>query len=160
GNLEAYQAYLKGRFFISQQTGALGMEGALRRAIDYFQQAIAIDPSYAPAYAGLSDSYTQLNWCVAEDPRQVIAKAKEAALKAVQIDDWLAEAYTALGTAYLHDWNFSAAGREHQRALEINPGSGWAYHEYSTYLLAVGQSAEALAAIKRAQQLDPLNPTI
>jgi TolB-like protein/DNA-binding winged helix-turn-helix (wHTH) protein/tetratricopeptide (TPR) repeat protein len=159
-DIEAYHAYLKGRYFISQETSSLGPEGALRRAISYFQQAIAIDPKYAPAYAGLADCYTQLNWFAAEDPKSVIAKAKAAALKAVELDDSSAEAHTALATAYLHDWDFAAAGKEHERAIALNPGVAWAYHEYSTYLISLGRPAEARVAIEKAHELDPLNPTI
>jgi len=159
-NVDAYQAYLKGRYFISQQTSPLGPEGALRRAVEYFQQAIAIDPNYAPAYAGLADCYTQLNWFVAEDPRTVIAKAKAAAERAVQLDDSLAESHTALATASLHDWDFAAAGREHERALVLGPGVAWEYHEYATFLAAVGRNDEAIASSRRAEELDPLNPTI
>ena len=159
-DIEAYHAYLKGRYFISQETSSLGPEGALRRAISYFQQAIAIDPKYAAAYAGLADCYTQLNWFVAEDPKSVIAKAKAAALKAVELDDSSAEAHTALATAYLHDWDFADAGKEHERAIALNPGVAWAYHEYSTYLISLGRPAEARVAIEKAHELDPLNPTI
>jgi TolB-like protein/DNA-binding winged helix-turn-helix (wHTH) protein/tetratricopeptide (TPR) repeat protein len=158
--VEAYDAYLKGRYFISQQTSKAGPEAALRRAISYFQQAIAIDPKYAPAYAGLADCYTQLNWFAAEDPKSIIAKAKSAALKAVQLDDSSAEAHTALATADLHDWDLADAGKEHERALALNPGAAWAYHEYSTYLIAVGRTDQALWALEKAHDLDPLNPTI
>jgi len=159
-DIEAYHAYLKGRYFISQETSRLGPEGALRRAISYFQQAIAIDPKYAPAYAGLADCYTQLNWFAAEDPKSIIAKAKAAALKAVELDDSSAEAHTALATAYLHDWDFADAGKEHERAIALNPGVAWAYHEYSTYLISLGRPAEARVALEKAHELDPLNPTI
>src|SRR5262249_7975921 len=147
-NREAYEAYLKGRYFMSQQTSRLGPAGALRRAIEYFKQAITFDPQYAPAYAGLADSYTQLNWFTADNPLPLIAAAKAAALKAVAIDDSLAQAHTALATAELHEWNFAAAGREHERALALGPGVGWEYHEYSTYLGAMGRLDEAASAIK------------
>lgn len=158
-NVEAYQAYLKGRYFINAQYGEMGPVKALNRAAGYFEQAIAIDPNYALGYAGLADAYTQLLWFSTSDPRPMIAKAKAAALKAVELDDTLAETHTALSAAYLHDWNFDGAGREIERAVALNPGYAWAHHEYSTYLGTVGRG-DALAEIKKAEELDPLNIAI
>jgi pentatricopeptide repeat protein len=89
----------------------------------------------------------------------MIAKAKAAALKAVELDTTLAETHTALSAAYLHDWNFDGAGREIEQALALNPGYAWAHHEHSTYLGTVARG-DALAAIKKAQELDPLNIAI
>lgn len=142
------------------QQNSFGPEKALRMAVEQFQKAIALESNYAPAYAGLADSYTQLNWFLPEDPSSVIAQAKNAALKAIAIDEGLAEAHTALATAYLHEWNFAGAEREHRRALALNSGSGWAHHEYSTHLMAVGRIDEMLAEMARAEELDPLNVTI
>lgn len=159
-NVEAYRAYLRGRYFINNQNkdvGKVGPEKYLQQAAKYFEQAIQIDPNYAPAYAGLADAYTQLVWFLPEDPKPVVAQAKAAALKAVQIDDTLAEAHTALAAAYLHEWNFKAAGREHERAVALNPGYAWAHHEYATYLMAVGRVDQMVAEMKRAEDLDPLN---
>src|SRR5262249_49271706 len=153
----AYESYLKGRYFMSQQTSPLGAMGALRRSVDFFEEAIRIDPQYAPAYAGLADSYTQLDWFNSENPRLGIAKAKTAALKAVELDGSLPEAHTALATAYMHDWNFAAARKEHEQALRLAPGTGWEYHEYAFYLTAMGRLDEAITAMKRAEELDPLN---
>lgn len=158
-NVEAYQAYLKGRYFINAQYSEIGPVEALNKAAGYFEQAIAIDPNYALGYAGLADAYTQLLWFSTSDPRPLIAKAKAAALKAVELDGTLAETHTALSAAYLHDWNFDGAGREIERALALNPGYGWAYHEYSTYLGTVGRG-DPLAEVKKSEEFDPLNVTI
>jgi tetratricopeptide (TPR) repeat protein len=107
----------------------------------------------------LADAYTQLLWFSTGDPKPLIAKAKTAALKAVELDDTLAETHTALSAAYLHDWNFDGAGREIEQALALNPGYGWAYHEYSTYLGTVGRG-DPVAAIKKSEEFDPLNVAI
>lgn len=158
-NIEAYRAYLKGRYFINAQYSEMGPVKALDKAVEYFEQAITIDSNYALGYAGLADAYTQLLWFSSSDPRPMIAKAKAAALKAVELDGTLAETHTALSAAYLHDWNFDEAGREIEQALALNPGYAWAHHEYSTYLGIVGRG-DALAEIKKAEELDPLNIAI
>ncbi|MFL6213878.1 MAG: winged helix-turn-helix domain-containing protein [Blastocatellia bacterium] len=158
-NLDAYRAYLKGRYFINAQYSEIGPVKALNKAAESFEQAIALDSNYALGYAGLADAYTQLLWFSTADPRPMIAKAKAAALKAVEIDDGLAEAHTALSAAYLHDWNMDGAGREIERALALNSGYAWAHHEYATYLSTVGRGG-ALAEIKKAEELDPLNIAI
>jgi len=158
-NIEAYRAYLKGRYFINAQYSEIGPVKALNKAAEYFEQAIALDANYALGYAGLADAYTQLLWFSSSDPRPIIAKAKAAAMKAVEIDGTLAETHTALSAAYLHDWNFDGAGREIEQALALNPGYAWAYHEYSTYLGTVGRG-DALAEVKKAEEFDPLNIAI
>lgn len=158
-NIEAYRAYLKGRYFINAQYSEMGPVKALDKAVEYFEQAITIDSNYALGYAGLADAYTQLLWFSSSDPRPMIAKAKAAALKAVELDETSAEAHTALSAAYLHDWNFDGAGREIEQALALNPGYAWAHHEYSTYLATVGRG-DALAEIQKAEELDPLNIAI
>jgi TolB-like protein/DNA-binding winged helix-turn-helix (wHTH) protein/tetratricopeptide (TPR) repeat protein len=159
-DVEAYQAYLKGRYFINNQyqdIDKVGPEKTLLKAAGYFAQAIRIDPNYAPAYAGLSDAYTGIVWFSPENPQPLIARAKAAALKAVRIDDTLAEAHTALATVYVHEWDFESAGREHERAIALAPGDAWAHDGYATYLMAVGRVDEMLAEINRAADLDPLN---
>lgn len=158
-NIEAYRAYLKGRYFINAQYSEIGPVRALNKAAEYFEQAIAIDANYALGYAGLADAYTQLLWFSTGDSRPLIAKAKAMALKAVELDTTLAETHTALSAVYLHDWNFEGAGREIEQALALNPGYAWAHHEHSTYLGTVGRG-DVLAAIKKAQELDPLNIAI
>lgn len=158
-NLEAYRAYLKGRYFINAQYGEAGPGETLNKAAEYFAQAIALDSNYALGYAGLADAYTQLLWFSTGDPRPLLAKAKAAAIKAVELDGTLAETHTALSAAYLHDWNFDGAGREIEQALALNPGYAWAHHEYSTYLGTVGRG-DMFAEIKKAEELDPLNIAI
>lgn len=158
-SVAAYQAYLKGRYFINAQYSEIGPVKALHKAAEYFEQAIALDPNYALGYAGLADANTQLLWFSAGEPRPMIAKAKAAALKAVELDGTLAETHTALSAAYLHDWNFDGAGREIEQALALNPGYGWAYHEYSTFLGTVGRG-DPLAQIKKSEEFDPLNTAI
>lgn len=158
-NVEAYQAYLKGRYFINAQYSEVGPVKALNQAAGYFEQAIALDPHYALGYAGLADAYTQLFWFSTGDPRPMIAKAKAAALKAVELDGTLTETHTALSAAYLHDWNFDGAGREIEQALALNPGYAWAHHEHATYLGTVGRG-DPLAEMKKAEELDPLNIAI
>jgi TolB-like protein/DNA-binding winged helix-turn-helix (wHTH) protein/Tfp pilus assembly protein PilF len=158
-NIEAYRAYLKGRYFINAQYSEIGPVKALNKAAEYFEQAIALDSNYALGYAGLADAYTQLLWFSSGDPRPMIAKAKAAAIKAVELDGTLAETHTALSAAYLHDWNFDGAGREIEQALALNSGYAWAHHEYSTYLGTVGRG-DALAEVKKAEELDPLNIAI
>ena len=159
GSVEAYQAYLRGRYQINNQYGAAGPERALRQAAEHFERAVRIDPHYAPAWAGLADACTQLIW-FAQEPRALIARARTAALRAVELDETLAEAHTSLGTALLHDWQFEAAGRAFERAIALNPGDAWIHHEYSTWLGAVGRGRESLAEIRRAEELDPLNVMI
>ncbi len=158
-NVEAYQAYLKGRYFINAQYSEVGAVKALNQAAGYFQQAIALDSHYALGYAGLADAYTQLLWFSTGDPRPIIAKAKTAALKGVELDGTLTETHTALSAAYLHDWNLDGAGREIEQALTLSPGYAWAHHEYSTYLGTVGRG-DPLAEMKKAEALDPLNIAI
>jgi TolB-like protein/Tfp pilus assembly protein PilF len=159
-NIAAYQAYLKGRYLINNQYTELNTVGPVRnleQAIMYFQQAAKIDPNYAPAYAGLADAYTGMVWFSPEEPKALIERAKAAALKANELDDTLASAHTALGTVYIHEWNFAAAGQEYERAVALNPGDAAAHDGYATYLMAAGRVAEMLTETKRAVELDPLN---
>lgn len=154
-NVEAYQAYLNGRYYWNKRTP----DGILR-SIDYFERAIAIDPNYALAYAGLADSYIQGIWHVPFDSKAVLPKATAAARRAVEIDDQLAEAHTALANAYQLDWNWSGTEQEIERALALNPRLARAHHVYAFQLLIMGRNDEALAAIQKAQALDPLNMVI
>ncbi|MBI3653510.1 MAG: winged helix-turn-helix domain-containing protein [Acidobacteria bacterium] len=154
-NVDAYQAYLKGRYYWNKRTA----EG-IKRSIEHFEQAISIDPNYALAYAGLADSYIQGVWHVPFDPKEVLPKAKAAALQAVKIDDTLAEAHTALGNIYQMEWQWSKAGKEFARALELNPSLARAYHVQAFHLDIIGQHNEAVRAIRQAQALDPLSMII
>jgi len=148
---EAHQAYLLGRYFWNRRTAE-----NMRRAIVYFQQAVDKDPDYALAYAGLADGYNRLSlqW---GSPKGFL-KAREAATKALALDDMLAEAHAALAfVKHRFDWDWISAEREFKRAIELNPGYANAYDWYAFYLLNVGRGNEALAVRKQAQALDPLS---
>ena len=153
---EAYQDYLRGRFFWNRRT-----EAALKQALGYFQKAIATDPGYAPAYSGLADSYSLLGASSivgGMPPRQAMPEAKAAALKALQIDGTLAEAHTSLATIHLlYDWDLAACDREFRRALDLDPNYTLAHHLYSHCLLALGRTEESLTESVRALELEPLH---
>jgi len=153
---EAFDDYLKGRYYWEKRTA----EG-LQKSLEYFQQAIETDPSYARAYAGLADSYATLGNNRFLPPKEAFPKAKAAAMKSLEIDEGLAEAHSSLAFAlwnYDLDWN--AVEKEYKRAIELNPGYPTAHHWYSGYLTGVGRHAEAIAEIKKARDLDPLSPRI
>jgi len=152
---EAYTLYLQGRFHLNKWTP----EGA-RKGIEYFAQAIAKDPGYAPAYTGMADCYTWLGvfgWSAA---RQAMPQARQAANRALQLDETLAAAHVSLGyVKALYDWDWPGAEREFQRALELSPGDADVHFAYSvTYLTPLGRLDEALAEIQRALAVDPLSP--
>jgi eukaryotic-like serine/threonine-protein kinase len=155
-NPEAYQLYLKGRYHANQATAA-----GLRKGIEYFQQAIDQDPSYALAYAGLADSYSALGggWMYLP-PTDSFPKAKAAALKALQLNDTLAEAHTALAYAEFFDWDWPSAEREFKRAIELNPNSALSHDRYAECLKTRLRFNESVAEAQRAQELDPLSPDI
>jgi len=152
---DAYEAYLKGRYFWNKRTG----EG-LRTAIDYFRRAITIDPSYAEAYAGLADSYA-----VAGDwkygvlpPLDAFPKATAAAAKALVLDASLGEAHASLAYALdLYGWDWVAAETEYKQAIQLNPGYATAHQWYSWHLFMVGRDDDALNELRRAESLDPLS---
>jgi serine/threonine-protein kinase len=149
---EAYQLYLWGRHL-----GAWASSADWPKAIEYFEQAIARDSTFAPAYAGLSGAYARLAYVV--PPREAFPKARAAAETALRIEETLAEAHAALGTvSFAFDWDWHAADREFSRALELNPGSAMAHREYAYYLIAMGRYDQAVAAARRHQELDPLAP--
>jgi len=152
-NPEAYQLYWQGRYFWNKRS-----EADIRKSIDYFQKAIDKDPTYALAYAGLADAYTTLPSYTNDTGLDSYPRARAAALKALELDESLAEPHATLGTVLLeHEWNFSEAEKEFKRAIELNPNYATAHHWYSEYLLSMGRDDEALAEIKRAQELDPLS---
>jgi serine/threonine-protein kinase len=151
-NVEAYHAYLRGRYFWNKRS-----EEGLKKGIEYFQQAIEADPSYAAAYAGISDCYTILVVRYGLAPAEGIPKAKAAAIKALEIDDTLAEAHTSLAHSLLHNWEWEKAEKEFKRALELNPNDANAHNFYAEYLRAMGRVEQALKVAKRAQELDPLS---
>ena len=156
-NTEAHQLYLKGRFFWNKRTG-----NDLKKSIDYFQQAIAADPNYALAYAGVADAYVFLPGYTAGAPRDCYPKAMAAAKKALELDDTLAEAHTTLALAlWYYDFDFSQANREFQRAIELNPNYATGHQQYGNNTLsALGRFDEAIAEGKRAVELDPLSLVI
>jgi DNA-binding winged helix-turn-helix (wHTH) protein/TolB-like protein/Tfp pilus assembly protein PilF len=144
-NTEAYEAYLKGRYFWNKRT-----QPGHQRARAFFQQAIALDPGYAQAYVGLADSYAFL---------REHAKVKEQLVKALELDDTLADAHASLAFNYKFctEWDWEGAEAEFKRALEINPNYATAHHWYAYYLAAMGRSEDAINEIKRARELDPLS---
>jgi eukaryotic-like serine/threonine-protein kinase len=153
---ESYQLYLKGRYHSNKAS----IEG-LKKSVEYFQQAIEKDPGNALAYAGMSNSYGTLGIFAYLQSKDAFPKAKAAALKALEIDDSLAEARAALGiTKYVYDWDWSGADAEFKRALELNPGSVDARRTYAQYLTVRGSLDEGLAEDKRTLELDPLSPQV
>ncbi len=153
-NKEAYEAYLKGLYFSDRRT----QEG-LTKGIEYFQQAIALDPNYALAYAEMADSYDGLGGYLGFlPPRDSLPQAKAAAVKALEIDDTLSQAHYSLAqTKLYYEWDWSGAEREYRRAIELNPNYAPAHQGYGTYLEALGRFDEAIAERERAQGLDPLS---
>ena len=152
-NYEAYDLYLKGQYFWNKRT----IEG-FERAIDYYQQAIAKDPNYARAYAGLADSYALIASYSAASPSEYMPKARAAALRALELDKDLPEAHTALALIVQnYDYDWQTAGREFQRAIELNPNYATAHHWYAEHLMWRGRFDEALRESERARQLDPLS---
>src|SRR5262245_12025624 len=152
-NTEAYQLYLKGRFFWSKRTS----EGT-RQAVEYFQQALERDPHYALAYAGLADCYRSLPIRSDVPSREAFPKAKEAALRALEIDGRLAEAHTNLGwIKFWYEWDWGGSEKEYRRALQINPNYALAHVGYAHLLSNLGRHEEALEEVDRALKLDPLD---
>jgi TolB-like protein/DNA-binding winged helix-turn-helix (wHTH) protein/Tfp pilus assembly protein PilF len=152
---ESYEAYLKGRYYWNKRS----QEG-LTKAIEYFQLATEKDPHYALAFAGLADCYSIIGSAIVGTvPSQDVApKAKAAALKALELDDTLAEAYTSLATVrFNYDWDWPGASQGFQRSIELNPSYATAYQRYSLYLMAMGKTKESLAQMTRARELDPLS---
>ena len=156
-NTEAHQLYMKGRFFWNKRTA-----NDLKKSIDYFNQAIAVDPNYAPAYAGVADAYVLLPGYTGGSPHDCYPKAKAAAKKALELDDTLAEAHTTLGMAiWSYEFDFAEANREFERAIELNPNYATGHQQYGNVTLAaVGRFDDAIAEGKRAVELDPLSLVI
>src|SRR5947209_1863581 len=143
-NAEAYQLYLKGRYFWNKRT----REG-MKQGLESFEQAIRLDPDYADAYVGLADCYSVLSQVGEFSPNEAMPKAKAATLNALRIDDELAEAHASLAMIdELYDWNWEGAENEFRRAIDLNPNYATAHHWYAMYLSALGRRDEALAEIK------------
>jgi TolB-like protein/DNA-binding winged helix-turn-helix (wHTH) protein/Flp pilus assembly protein TadD len=150
---EAYETYLKANYYLDQFD--------LQKSIDYYNQAIKLDPNYAPAYAHMATSYFFLGFFSAIPPAQAWGKVKELGMLATEKDDQLAEGHAALASAKMHyDWDFAGAEHEFKRALELNPNNADIRHEYAHYLMAMGRMAESAAESKRAVDLDPVDDNL
>ncbi len=153
-NPEAYQDYLKGRFWWGK-----GNEAGIRKSIDYFQQAIAKDPNYALAYAGLSDDYSLLAGLTILPPMEAIPKARAAADKALELDDTLGEAHASRATILgMFDWDIAGAEKEFRRAIELNPHDSNAHQQFGILLVHEGRFDEALSEKKHSLDIDPISP--
>jgi TolB-like protein/DNA-binding winged helix-turn-helix (wHTH) protein/Flp pilus assembly protein TadD len=154
-NPEAYEAYLKGRYFLNKRTG-----DGLRTAIEYFKRAIESDSNYAEAYSGLADAYALSgDWKYGVlSPQEAFPKAKAAATKALALNESLGEAHASLAYALdLYGWDWEAAETEYKRAIKLNVGYATAHQWYSWHLLMMGRNSEAIAELREAESLDPLS---
>ena len=154
-NPDAYEAYLKGRYFWNKRTA-----DGLNKAREYFDEAVAKAPDYAQAYAGLADTYALLgDWQYGVmASRDAFPAAKAAAIKALELDNTLGEAHTSLGFALSgFDWDYASAEKEFRRAIELNPGYATGHHWYAWHLSLVGRHGEAIAEMRKARSLDPLS---
>ena len=152
-NSEAYELYIEGCYFWNKRT-----EDGFRRSIEYFQQAVLKDPRFAEAYAGLADSYTLLASYGVEPEQEAYPNAKAAALRALQLDDSLAEAHTSLGmVALYYEWNWEKADSEFRRAIELDPSYPLAHTWDALYFAAIGQPSDAVVQASRGQELDPVS---
>jgi adenylate cyclase len=155
-NMEAFEAYLQGRVHLGRRT-----EEHLRKAITYFEKAIAADPHYSVAYTGLADAFIFMSLFEYLPPTEAFPKAKAAAERALQIDPSLAEAYASLGLVHFqYDWDWKQAEAALQKAIELNPNYATAHHFFADYLKGMGHFDEALEQIREAQALDPLSIAI
>jgi len=155
-NLEAYDLYLKGRYFWNTR-----QSGGLEKARHHFEKAVKIEPTYALAYAGLADYYNIMGWYAYSTPKESLPKAKQAALKALEINNNLAEAHSALAFAkWTYDWDMETAEKEFKHAIELNPNYSTAHMWYSNFLVANSRSEKGLVEIEKALTLDPLSHTI
>jgi tetratricopeptide (TPR) repeat protein len=153
---EAHEDYLKGRYYSNKRT-----EKEVKKSIEYFQQAVEKDPNYAPAYSGMADAYALLGYRGNVPSKEALSRAKAAALKAVELDDTLAEAHASLAfVAETHEWDWPTAGREYKRALDLNPGYAAGHNWYAGYLMYLGRFEEGIAEAKCARELDPLSLAI
>jgi serine/threonine protein kinase len=155
-NREAYELYLKGRFFWNKRT-----EESIRKGIEYFRQAMELDPAYAPAYAGLAESYLPLGYWGYLPPREAYPKVKAWALKALDIDNQLVEAHSALATAYgMYDWDVESSEKGLKKAIRLNPNYARARQCYAELLTWVGEFEAAEHQLHHALELDPLSAVL
>lgn len=153
---DAYEAYLKGRYFWNKRT-----EKGIEKGLQYFRQAIALDPKFAEAYVGIADCYGILAFYAVLPPREAFPAAREAAKRALELDNGLAEAHTTMGFInFYYDWNGAEATKEFQRSLANNPNYATAHSWFGVSLAAKGNYAEADAEAQRAMEEDPLSPII
>lgn len=152
---EAYQAYLKGRYYWNRRTAQ-----NIKKAIEQFKFATDRDPNYALAFVGLADCYVVLNEYAGTPTSETLPQATALAERAMALDPQLAEPHTTLAFVYENSWQWAEAEREFKRAIELNPNYPTAFHWYSIFLKSVGRNDEATAMIKRAQELDPLSSVI
>jgi serine/threonine protein kinase/TolB-like protein/Tfp pilus assembly protein PilF len=152
---EAYQLYLKGRYLWNQRN-----EDSIRRAIEYYREALARDENYALAYAGLAEAYVLLADYNGIAPGEVNSMARDAAAKALSIDEDLAEAHTSLAAVFVNQWNWSSAIAEFRRAVDLNPNYATAHQWYGLCLAQLGRFDEALLEVERAKDLDPVSISI
>jgi eukaryotic-like serine/threonine-protein kinase len=147
---EAFQSYLRGRYFLGKRTAA-----DLRQAIENFNKATELDDAFAPAYAGLADSYNLLGTYGSLPPNEAFPKARDAAEQALRIDDSLAEAHTALAYyRHRYEWDWAGAESEFKRAIDLDPNYAPAHQWYSSFLVTMGHSDDAIAEARRSQELD------
>ncbi len=153
-NARAYDLFLTGQFYSSSG----GWSGS-RKALEFFQQAIALDPNFAWAYTGESIAYFNLATAVSSglSSSEAVRRSQASAEKAIQLDPGLAGAHGALAVVKMGSWDWASAGREYKRALELNPNASGVHGNYAAYLAGVGRHTEALTENDRARELDPLS---
>jgi serine/threonine protein kinase/tetratricopeptide (TPR) repeat protein len=154
-NLEAYNAYSQGRFLWNKRT-----EEHLTRSIEYFERAVELDPDYALAYAGLADAYSVLPSNVGTPVEEVLPKAKDAAIKALELDDKLGEAHASMGLALKLEGDKEGAEKEYLKAIQLNPAYAYAHYWYAMLLGEMGRGEESLRELETAFELDPLSVVI
>jgi TolB-like protein/Flp pilus assembly protein TadD len=151
----AYRDFLRGLYFLNRSTAE-----NVRTSINYFQRAVADDPSFAPAYRGLANGYSRIALFTSTPSLEMIPQMRAAASKALALDDTLGEAHLDLARAYGYEWNWTDAEREYRRALELSPSSATVHHHYGYFLLQTGRLEEALAESRIALELDPVSPGV
>jgi len=154
-NIEAYDLYNKGRHFVNMRT-----EESLKRAIEYFDQAIERESDYAAAYSGKANAYGMLPYYEMVPSKEALSKAREAATKAIELDGNLPEAHTALGHIQSNEWNWKEGEREYNISIELNPNNADVHYLYAMLLLTLGRFDKAVREIELARELDPFSPII